>query len=299
MRTLRFLLFAVGFLCSNWTFAQTCESGYQPYDGRCISNKMSDLVACLQNSGKNIQRVHDLILSAKTEDKGGAGGVQGKGPVVSGGVNLKLDAKTEQTIIRDIDTTYFPGALEQCNIAVSKSDSAPVLVPHVRTLPGSAPTLFFDNTGGEFFARTVDVIGRASIGVGCPPYNLSIWYPFKPGPYGWSNDKRVFAEYSVSNVNDSLEIFAKNIALELNVRRSCVDVKAETYIRLGYNTASAPGNARYYEIDLIPGITPLDSHVVESTPTDWTSAQRDFDREKAAAFHTNFDASYVARKFRH
>lgn len=110
--------------------ASKCEAGYQPFGGRCISNRMSDYIACVEASGGGKQDLLDFLQTKTTESAAGAGAAKGSGVVVAAGGSLELSGQREQEIIKLAESKFFPNAMSECGkalppIASSKAPPEP------------------------------------------------------------------------------------------------------------------------------------------------------------------------------
>lgn len=95
-----------------------CENGYQPLAGRCISNRMSDYIACVEVSGGGKQDFRDFIALKTKDASGGTGAAQGSGVIVKGSGSIQLQSSKEQEIIKLAEAKFFPGAMSECGKAL-------------------------------------------------------------------------------------------------------------------------------------------------------------------------------------
>lgn len=92
----------------------TCPAKYQPFEGRCVSQAMSDYIACVQVSGANKESIKNDILKADTErtsgDLGGKGGAKG----ISGAAGITLTKESEKIIADKSTTKWFEAGMATC-----------------------------------------------------------------------------------------------------------------------------------------------------------------------------------------
>jgi hypothetical protein len=119
------VLFGLFALAPDVRAAVECPPGFQPRAEVCVSQRMIDFIACVQEVGGNKQEVDDFFSETlKGKIKGGAAG-QGNGLIVSGKGSLELDKDSEQEIAKRLQTKFFPTGLEQCRMVVSVEPQEP------------------------------------------------------------------------------------------------------------------------------------------------------------------------------
>jgi len=117
------MIVIVALLCISRTpvlAAPVCEAGYQPRGDVCVSQKMSDYIACVEAIGGNKQEITNIVNSKNNANAGGKAKAAGNGLVVAANGSLELDKKTEQEILQIISTKFFPGGTSECQKPLSE-----------------------------------------------------------------------------------------------------------------------------------------------------------------------------------
>ena len=113
----------------------TCPANYQPMGPRCVSQRMSDFIACVEATGGGKEAFRDEVSKSESANTGGKASGAGSGVIISGKGALVVDRKTELAIAQRIEKKWFPGGLSECRAVldppskeVKKSAIPPKLV---------------------------------------------------------------------------------------------------------------------------------------------------------------------------
>ena len=92
----------------------TCPKGFQPYANRCITQRMSDYIACVEASGGNSERIAIEVTNANAGKTGVGVKGSGSGVVVKGSGSVTVDRATEQALASKFEHTWTDKGMEEC-----------------------------------------------------------------------------------------------------------------------------------------------------------------------------------------
>lgn len=136
-------------------FAMECTNEYQPYNGRCISQKMADYIACVEASGGNREATSNeqtrtttgsIPFKAELFVAGELKKILGKA-----GAGITLDNESENKLVKRIEGSWFKSGMSECYKAFSSI---------IENQP--APPLNYEQLK-EKISREKDIIGEILI----------------------------------------------------------------------------------------------------------------------------------------
>jgi hypothetical protein len=133
------ILFSAGLVAAE---QPKCPKGYQPYADRCISQRMSDYIACVGESGGNKESISLEISNAQGGKTVAGAKASGSGPVVKGSGSVILNHATEEAIATKFEEKWGKTAMEQCRKALDPP-SAPKQKSQSSTEPADRANLHF------------------------------------------------------------------------------------------------------------------------------------------------------------
>jgi hypothetical protein len=98
-----------------------CPNGFQPYAGRCISQRMADYISCIEATGGNKEQIHEEISSLLEKEADANVNASGGNSVVKGAANFKLDKKAESALVKTIEKRWFNGGTSECTKVLNSS----------------------------------------------------------------------------------------------------------------------------------------------------------------------------------
>lgn len=103
-------------------FAQDikCPKGYQPYGNRCVTQQMADYISCVEASGGNKSQIQEIFSEVSGKRSTTGGNISGRGAMVGGSIGAKIDKASEVTLVRQLETKWFPEGMSQCSKALNK-----------------------------------------------------------------------------------------------------------------------------------------------------------------------------------
>jgi hypothetical protein len=131
--------------------AAQCASGFQPRGDICVSQRMSDFIACVEASGGNKSQLYDQI--ATSINSGGGGKAQGtaSGVIIQGGGSVEVDKNSEERLNSTLSSQYYGRAMDVCRQALA--DIAPTATTPIEP-PAAAPpppvTVTYKICSGEY-----------------------------------------------------------------------------------------------------------------------------------------------------
>ena len=176
MRTARWCV-ALAFLSAHLAVVAAdekiaCPTGYQPMGPRCVSQRMSDFIACVEATGGGKEAFRDEVTKSESATTGGKASGAGTGVIVSGKGAVVVDRKTELAIAQRIEKKWFPGGLSECRAAldspskeVKKSAIPPKLVQFALDKSNSSFAQSFEPTFGAGPRVTTYAVDPAFSGV--------------------------------------------------------------------------------------------------------------------------------------
>lgn len=111
----RFIVILVVTFSHTVSASPECSTGFQPYADRCVSQKMSDYIACVEANGGNKQDITNIVSSFIKKDVGGSINVEGSTRIFSGKLSPQAQKSSENEILAKIETHFFPGASSECS----------------------------------------------------------------------------------------------------------------------------------------------------------------------------------------
>lgn len=91
-----------------------CESGRQHYKTFCISNDMSDLLACVESSGGNRQELITRLDKTIGSSQTGGGKIEAHNQIIGGSGSLNVAKDLESRVVQELGEKYFSGSMEIC-----------------------------------------------------------------------------------------------------------------------------------------------------------------------------------------
>jgi hypothetical protein len=113
MRLLVTFLFVLPF-CAVAQDQPKCPKGFQPYGGRCVSQRMSDYIACVEASGGNHEELIQEVNEVANRQLSGEAKGSGSGMVVKGAGSLTLNSGSEKELVKKIQQKWYSGGMKQC-----------------------------------------------------------------------------------------------------------------------------------------------------------------------------------------
>jgi hypothetical protein len=136
--------------------APQCKDGFQPREDVCISQCMTDYIACVVTSGGNKQDVYNQIADQLNRDgKIKATGSE-KGVMVEGKVGLQLSGDDETGAIHTFSSHFYPDAMKNCLEALRKSCI-------VQDLIGKVLVVMRDGKPYGHLGGTLDTLGSRGL----------------------------------------------------------------------------------------------------------------------------------------
>lgn len=108
-----------------------CPNGYQPYENRCVTQRMADYISCIEASGGNRLAISHELTQIDGNETGGGVSASGGNAVVRAEGTLTLDKKSEYALVRKLETRWFRGGTSEC-AKVLNQQSRSVIPPEVR-----------------------------------------------------------------------------------------------------------------------------------------------------------------------
>lgn len=140
-----------------------CDKGQQKYEGVCLSQRMVEYLVCVRNTGANKQKISDIVQQNTKEKKGGELAGKGSGIVLSGQGNVKGFTESENSIVRSLETTFFPGATSQCAAVLNSAPPEPPKKVSFSISESSFPKFVLRNTGGPSYNADVEFAEIATV----------------------------------------------------------------------------------------------------------------------------------------
>ena len=108
-----------------WSLAAhaQCEKGFQPRGNVCITQRISDYIACIEAAGGNKSEIDSEIQSAVSDNSAGAASGSASGALIKGSAAIKLSKEGEKKITDKLTVKYYQGAMHYCNEALKQSGS--------------------------------------------------------------------------------------------------------------------------------------------------------------------------------
>jgi hypothetical protein len=119
--------------------APTCEAGFQPRENVCISQCMTDYIACVVTSGGNQQDVYSQIATQLSKDGKIKATASGQGVIVQGGGSLQLGKSDEQQVINTTYAHFYSDSMKTCLEVSRNICNAPP--PPPKPVPGPGRNL--------------------------------------------------------------------------------------------------------------------------------------------------------------
>jgi hypothetical protein len=98
-----------------------CPKGFQPYDNRCVTQKMSDYIMCVEHSGGNRSQISEIVSGANAKKSSAGVNVSAREGIVSGSVGAVINKSAEVNIVNKIETTWFPNGMSECSKVLDKT----------------------------------------------------------------------------------------------------------------------------------------------------------------------------------
>jgi hypothetical protein len=168
-----------------------CPTGYQPMGPRCVSQRMSDFIACVEATGGGKEAFRDEVTKSESANTGGKASGAGTGVIVSGKGALVVDRKTELAIAQRIEKKWFPGGLSECRAVL---DSPSKEVKKSAVLPPKLVQFALDKSNSSFAQSFEPKFGAG------PRVTT---YAVDPAFAGILRSYRAIFSVSVENPNDS------------------------------------------------------------------------------------------------
>jgi len=91
-----------------------CPKGYQPFADHCISQRMSDYIACVTESGGNKESISMEVSNAQVGKTAAGAKGSGSGVVAKGSGSLTIDHATEEALATKFEEKWGTHAMEEC-----------------------------------------------------------------------------------------------------------------------------------------------------------------------------------------
>lgn len=119
--------------------AAECGRGSQPYKTYCVSDQMINLIACIDATGGNKDKLDAYLDQSQRTAKKTAGSVSAQNKFVGGGVSIDVEREAERRAVLSLGTQYFSGAVQTCAAFASKiTDKNKQSAPKKRSLSQNA-----------------------------------------------------------------------------------------------------------------------------------------------------------------
>ncbi len=107
--------------------APSCKDGFQARGEVCVSQKMSDYIACLEASGGNKQEIATEFSSAVKDSTDAKIKADGSGVVIKADGSIELDTNSERSIFGKLSAKFYSGGMSACETVLKFSSlEAPV-----------------------------------------------------------------------------------------------------------------------------------------------------------------------------
>jgi hypothetical protein len=103
--------------------APSCKDGFQARGEVCVSQKMSDYIACLEASGGNKQEIATEFSSAVKDSTDTKVKGTGSGVIIKADGSLELGTNAERSIFGKLSSKFYAGAMAQCETVLKLSSS--------------------------------------------------------------------------------------------------------------------------------------------------------------------------------
>jgi len=129
-----------------------CGKNQEPYAGRCVSQYMSDYIACVESSGGNHEEISMEVSKAQGKKASGSVSGSGSGAVFQGSGSVALSLASEEALQKKFVEKWHSNAMETCIKALKSGQSKPAPKPTsmppqvINQAPGSAVS--FGQQGG-------------------------------------------------------------------------------------------------------------------------------------------------------
>lgn len=237
--------------------SSTCEKGQQFHEGVCLSQRMVEYLVCVQTTGANKHKMSDIVQQVTKAKKDGEVSGQGSGVLVRGQGSVKGITASENSILRSLETTFFPGATSQCAAVLNslpaespKEEKPPKLNPKLR----KSSSLQFDNEGGPIFNPDIKTAtwmqAKINSGPECPTESRAttkiLW---SPATFGMNpqSDIAVFS-YELGQAHEWAQTIADTLSKIAGVPRKCTSASFETFIQLTFDDSHGSSFVRNYRI---------------------------------------------------
>src|SRR6266568_5047429 len=85
-----------------------CQKGFQSFDDKCVTQKMSDYIICVEHSGGNRSQISEIVSGASGKKSSTGVNVSGSEGIVSGSVGAVINKSAEENIVKKMETKWFP-----------------------------------------------------------------------------------------------------------------------------------------------------------------------------------------------
>jgi hypothetical protein len=153
MRLFKAVLFVLP-LCALAQEQPKCPKGFQPYGGRCVSQRMSDYIACVESSGANHQEMTEEVNVVANKQLSGEAKGSGSGVAVKGSGSIALSSKSEQELVKKIQQKWYSDAMKECAKALDRPVRKPSQSPNsINVGPDSNVQIGHDNTNNTYIYK--------------------------------------------------------------------------------------------------------------------------------------------------
>ena len=120
-----------------------CPCGYQPFADRCVSQRMSDYITCVERSGGNHEKITSEVSDATSGQVAGCAQGSGGTVVAKGSGSICIDKKAEQGLANRFEESFYSNAMAECRevlkLKVVEPDCPDKSRPKVPAVKGPKP----------------------------------------------------------------------------------------------------------------------------------------------------------------
>jgi hypothetical protein len=144
-----------------------CPKGYQPFADRCVSQRMSDYITCVESSGANKEAISLEISNAQAGKTAAGAKGSGSGVVAKGSGSLTINRATEEALATKFEEKWGTHAMEECRkvldpprpIQPKQKPQASNKEPSERVAQINAPQGFAIGENATVYSPTVNNFG--------------------------------------------------------------------------------------------------------------------------------------------
>ncbi|HET9307278.1 MAG TPA: hypothetical protein VFO46_14740 [Candidatus Sulfotelmatobacter sp.] len=117
-------------LCAVAQNPPKCAKGQQPFGERCVSQRMSDYITCVEASGANHQEITEEVNEVANKQLSGEAKGSGRGAIISGSGSVALSSNSEKELVKKIQQKWYSDAMKHCAIGLEPPTPIRVTVHH-------------------------------------------------------------------------------------------------------------------------------------------------------------------------